>query len=264
MGTVRMKEIMTGKTEDKGIGKMQKRHKGKRISGYLKDYVVFDLETTGIHQELDDIIEISAVKVQDHKVVEQFSTLINPGRHIPATATAVNGITDQMVADAPGIESVIGDFLEFIGDSVLVGHNIHSFDTNFVYDAALQHLERGLSNDYVDTLFMARKCLPSLSHHRLTDIAEHFQIETEGAHRALQDCIMNQLCYEELGKILEKLEEEKRQRLTAGGRSSASMSSEEEELVCPECGAILVRRKGRYGYFYGCQGFPICRYTRNG
>ena len=185
----------------------------------MADYVVFDLETTGINQERDEIIEISAVKVRNHEIVEEFSTLVNPGRHIPAGATAVNGITDEMVKDAPDIGTAMGAFLSFIGDSVLVGHNIHTFDTNFVYDAAYRFLGKEVRNDYIDTLYMARKYLPELSHHKLTDVAAHFHLQTEGAHRALFDCMMNQGCYEELGKLMEAKKDEE--------------PESEKELCCP-------------------------------
>ncbi|MGN1180389.1 MAG: exonuclease domain-containing protein [Suilimivivens sp.] len=228
---------------------MIQRNKGKRLSRYAEDYVVFDLETTGINQEKDEIIEISAVKVKNHRIVEEFSTLVNPGRHIPAAATAVNGITDDMVADAPDIGTVMEKFLAFIGNNILVGHNIHTFDTNFVYDAALSCLGKEVKNDYIDTLYMARKYLPQLSHHRLTDVAEHFHLQTEGAHRALFDCMMNQGCYEELGKLMEAKKREEPET--------------EEEPCCPYCGCELVLRKGRFGMFYGCSAFPGCRYTRN-
>lgn len=221
------------------------RNKGKRLHKYVKDYVVFDLETTGINQERDAIIEISALKVCNSVIVEQYSTLVNPGRHIPYGATAVNGITDDMVAAAPDIGQAIGGFLDFIGEHILVGHNIHTFDTNFAYDAAYHALGRELGNDYIDTLYMARKCLPQLSGHKLTDVSRHFRIVTKGAHRALNDCIMNQKCYEELGKILETL------------------CKDEPEAVCPVCGGELCRRKGRFGEFYGCGNYPGCRYTRN-
>ncbi|MDO4303523.1 MAG: exonuclease domain-containing protein [Bacillota bacterium] len=224
------------------------RNKGKRLNRYAEDYVVFDLETTGINKERDAIIEISAIKVQNHEVTDEFSTLVNPGRHIPAGATAVNGITDDMVKDAPDIKTAMEDFWDFIGDYVLVGHNIHTFDTNFIYDAALNFLGKELKNDYVDTLYMARRCLPELSHHRLVDVAEHFGIQTEGAHRALFDCMMNQGCYEAMGKLL---------------KTQAENNSGEEESACPVCGCELVLRKGRFGMFYGCSGFPGCRYTRN-
>ncbi len=210
--------------------------------------MVFDLETTGINPEMDAIIEISAVKVEKHKIVEEFSTLVNPGRHIPAGATAVNGITDYMVKDAPDIETAMKEFLEFIGNHVLVGHNIHTFDMNFVYNAALHFPDQEVKNDYIDTLYMARRCLPELPHHKLTDVAAHFGLQTEGAHRALFDCMMNQSCYEELGKLLEKRKKDGR---------------DEEEQSCPWCGGMLMLRKGKFGMFYGCSGYPACRYTRN-
>jgi len=126
---------------------MLQRNKGKRLTKYIEDYVVFDLETTGINQQTDDIIEISAIKVQGHEITEEFSTLVNPGRRIPKAATAVNGITDEMVADAPDIEAAMEAFLNFIGYAVLVGHNIHTFDTNFVYDAAWNYFGREVKND---------------------------------------------------------------------------------------------------------------------
>lgn len=227
---------------------MRQRDKGKRLNSYMENYVVFDLETTGINPEKDAIIEISAVKVKKHEVVGEFSTLVNPGRHIPAGATAVNGITDDMVKNAPGIEAAIKDFLDFIGDHVLVGHNIHTFDLNFIYNVVDDCFDKEVKNDYIDTLYMARRCLPELSHHKLTDIAAHFGMATEGAHRALFDCVMNQCCYEELGKLMEKKKEE---------------GVDEEEQICPACGGLLMLRKGKFGMFYGCSGYPACRFTKN-
>lgn len=183
---------------------MAVRNKGKRWNKYVKDYVVFDLETTGVNPERDVIIEISAVRVCDGEVVAEYSTLVNPKRHIPAGATAVNGITDDMVRDAPDIREAIAGFMDFIGDDILVGHNIHTFDMNFAYDAAWRALEKELKNDYIDTLYLSRHCLPELRHHKLTDISEYFHIDTKGAHRALNDCMMNQKCFEELGKLWKK------------------------------------------------------------
>ena len=222
------------------------RNKGKRLNQYVPDYIVFDLETTGISVQHDTIIEISALKVKNGTVTEEFNTLVNPHRHIPAGAIAVNGITDAMVAGAPELMDVMTDFLQFIGKEVLVGHNIHTFDTNFIYDAAWNLLGTQLRNDYIDTLYMARKCLPQLAHHTLGDVSEYFHISTEGAHRALNDCRMNQQIYERMGKLI-----------------GNHLSQKQEEPVCPLCGSELIRRKGRYGEFYGCSGFPGCRYTRN-
>ncbi len=220
------------------------RNKGKRLNQFVGDYVVFDLETTGIRQDVDRIIEISALKVRDHKVTEQYTTLVNPQMHISKAATAVNGITDEMVKDAPKMEKAVQGFLDFVENDILVGHNIHTFDTNFIYDAAMETCGNEVGNDYIDTLYLARKYLPQLSHHKLSDVSEYFQISTAGAHRALNDCIMNQKCYEELGKILE---ETKRTQ---------------PEVLCPLCKGEMVKRKGKYGEFYGCSNFPGCRGTR--
>ncbi|MCI8483836.1 MAG: DNA polymerase III subunit epsilon [Lachnospiraceae bacterium] len=219
-------------------------NKRRRLNRYVADYVVFDLETTGIHRDLDEIIEISAIRVRNHQIDQEYSTLVNPGRHIPAGATAVNGITDQMVKEAPDLEQALNGFLDFIGDDILVGHNIHTFDMHFICNGARNALEKEIENDYIDTLYMARECLPKLSHYKLTDISEYFQISTEGAHRALNDCVMNQKCYEELGKIMQK------------------MKKDRPDILCPKCGSEMVKRRGTYGEFYGCSNYPRCRGTR--
>ncbi|MDO4294268.1 MAG: exonuclease domain-containing protein [Eubacteriales bacterium] len=226
------------------------RKKGRRLDRYVSDYVVFDLETTGIRQGSDAIIEISAIRAVGGREAAVFSTLVNPQRHIPRGATAVNGITDGMVKDAPTIDSAIRDFLAFTGDSVLVGHNIHSFDMNFLYTAAWDCLGRLPENDYIDTLYMARRCLPELGHHRLTDLSEYFGISTQGAHRALNDCRMNQRCYERMRELL------------AEQKCREKSGAAEKGLVCPSCGSPLVLRKGRFGAFYGCSSFPGCRHTQ--
>lgn len=213
--------------------------KGKELTGYQADYVVFDLETTGISVMKDEIIEISAVKVKDGQVIDTFSTLVNPLRDIPYAATAVNGITDEMVKNEPDLIIVLPRFLEFIKGFVLVGHNIKSFDMKFIDKAVANLFGEVLENDFIDTLPMARKYLPQLAHHRLVDVSEFFQIETKGAHRALNDCMMNQQCFEELGKIQQTV----------------------KVKVCPRCNGELVRRSGKYGVFMGCSNYPSCKYT---
>ena len=94
-------------------------------------YVVFDLETTGFSSVKDKIIEIGAVKVADGKITDKFSTFVNPKRPIPFEITQLTSITDQMVMEAPAIETVLPQFLEFVGDAVLVAHNA-SFDVGFI------------------------------------------------------------------------------------------------------------------------------------
>ena len=94
------------------------------IYGYVPDYVLFDLETTGTSCIYDEVIEISAVKVRSGKVVEEFSQLVNPKRPIPYAASMVNHISDEMVANEPDFGQVLPEFLTFAGDDILVGHNI--------------------------------------------------------------------------------------------------------------------------------------------
>lgn len=220
--------------------------KGKLINKYVPDYVLFDLETTGISCNYDEVIEISAVKVRGGRIVEEFNELVNPGRPIPYAASAVNNISDAMVADAPPFREILPGFLEFAGNDVLAGHNIHSFDMKFLYRDCERFFHQALTNDYVDTLKLARLCYPKLRHHRLGDMAELYGISTEGAHRALSDCRMNQQVFERLAKELGKI-----------GGSKTAMK------MCPNCGQPLMKRNGRYGEFWGCTGYPACRYTEN-
>lgn len=225
--------------------------KGKKIVKYLPDYVVFDLETTGISTVYDDVIEISAVKVKAGRVADEFSTLVNPGRPIPWAASRVNGITDGMVKGAPQFHEALGTFLEFVGNDVLVGHNIHTFDMKFIYRDAERFFGKIPDNDYVDTLQMARRCLPQLSAYKLVDLAGFYGISPDGAHRALNDCRMNQQVFEHLGQELQK-----QQKMKPEGSGADSK-------ICPRCGEIMKRRNGRFGEFWGCGGFPSCRYTEN-
>lgn len=237
--------------------------KGKRLSLYTKDYVVFDLETTGLSPETDEIIEISGIRVRGGKAQEEFSTLVNPGRPIPYTASRVNGITDSMVRDAPVLEDALERFLAFAGEDVLVGHNIHTFDMLFLYNGAARALKRAVANDYVDTLYLARSCLPGLYRYRLTDLAAHFGIDAQGAHRALKDCAMNQQCFERMGRILES-RAQSASGDAAGGRGDVpGMRGAAADAVCPNCGGVLMKRKGKFGEFWGCSSYPRCRYTQN-
>ena len=109
------------------------KRKGKQRREYVPDYVLYDLETTGISSLYDEVIEISAVKVRNGKIVDEFSELVNPGRPIPYAASSVNNISDKMVENARSFEKVLPEFLAFAGDDVLAGHNIAGFDMKFLY-----------------------------------------------------------------------------------------------------------------------------------
>ena len=214
--------------------------KGRNIGSYIGNYVLFDLETTGISCHSDDIIEISALRVRNGQVTESFSSLVNPGRPIPWAASRVNNITDDLVAGEPTMEEILPKFLDFVGEDVLVGHNIAKFDLNFLYRDSMIRFGLLPGNDYVDTLLFARQSLPGLQSYALTALAEHYGLTTQGAHRALNDCRMNQQVFELLAR------EPKR-----------------EVKRCPRCGLPMALRKGRFGEFYGCTGYPGCRYTED-
>ena len=205
--------------------------KGTLINKYTPNYVIFDLETTGISPNYDEVIEISALKVKGGEVVDEFNTLVNPGRKIPFGATKVNGITNAMVAEAPAFSHVLAEFLDFAEGLVLVGHNIARFDMKFIWRDAEQYFGEIPQNNYVDTLQVARKHLPKMDHHRLVDLAEHYGISSEGAHRALNDCYMNQKVYEcmvsEMREAQKKRVEEARKKASEAANRSIGQKSEE-------------------------------------
>ena len=173
-------------------------HKGTSITKYVDDYSIVDLETTAVFVGSADIIEISALKVRDNKVIDKFSTLVNPHYHIPEEATAVNHITDKMVEGAPDISDVLGEFLNFVGTDVIVGYNNAAFDMNMIYDKSLEIIGFPFTNDYIDLLHSARRCLVDLENHKLETVSKHYKLDTEGEHRALKDCYLTKECYDKL------------------------------------------------------------------
>ena len=162
------------------------RKKGNSLLSFPSNYVLFDIETTGLDSEFDEIIEIGAIKVDNYKLIDEFHSLIKPENEIDEFITSLTGITNDMVENAPTIEKVLPKFLNFIGDKILIGHNVN-FDINFVYDEMV-NLGLGIvNNNYVDTMRLSRILLPELSHHRLKDLAKYYEIDTEGSHRASKD-----------------------------------------------------------------------------
>ena len=151
------------------------------------EFVVFDLETTGLNSYKDRITEIGAVKIKGGKIVDKFSTFVNPGIPIPSFIVKLTGITDEMVADAPPIEQVMNEFLEFIQGSVLVAHNAN-FDVGFLRQNAKVMGEK-IKNPVIDTLELCRKMFPELGKYKLNIIAKHLGIELENHHRAVDDSL---------------------------------------------------------------------------
>ena len=149
-------------------------------------FVVFDIETTGLSKETESITEIGAVKVVDGKVIDRFSTFVNPERPIPAEITKLTGITNEMVADAPVITEILPRFLEFCQDAVLVAHNAN-FDTGFIRLNAERKCGIEVKNTVLDTLELSRSLLPELKKHKLDIVCEQLGVSLEGHHRAVND-----------------------------------------------------------------------------
>ena len=170
-------------------------NKGRSIIDLPSEYVVIDTETTGLDFGFCDIIEVSALRYADGQCVCSYSSLVNPGYPIDSFITDLTGITNEMLEVAPEPGEVMPALLDFIGDSLLIGHNV-SFDVNFLYDAFELHCGGGLRNDHIDTLRIARKVFPELAHHRLSDVAAACSVPQPNAHRAEADCIVTAQCYE--------------------------------------------------------------------
>jgi DNA polymerase III subunit epsilon len=162
-------------------------------------YVVFDVETTGSAAGKGGAItEFGALKLVGGEVVDQFSTLVNPGRPIDPFVVRLTGITDRMVSDAPSISEVMPRFEEFVEGCVLVGHNVH-FDCSFVIAA------RGgtpLPNEVLDTLKLARCLVPGLKRYRLSSLVSHFGVRQAPNHRALSDAAATTEVFRKLLKLL--------------------------------------------------------------
>ncbi len=148
-------------------------------------YVVFDLETTGFSPVNNRIIEIGAVKVVEERIVDRFSTFVNPREPIPFEIEKLTGIKDEMVMDAPGIETVLPEFLRFCEGAVMVAHNA-GFDMSFISKNS-ERLKLPCEYTVVDTVAMARVLLPALNRFKLDTVAKALNISLENHHRAVDD-----------------------------------------------------------------------------
>lgn len=175
----------------------------KSVIAFPEEYVVVDIETTGLNAYENHIIEISALKYRNQKMIDRFVTFVNPNVMISSFITNLTGITDEMVEKAPYIEEVIDLFHRFVKDEIIVGYNV-GFDIGFLDHNLRTSTDEYLTNAYVDVLRIARRTLPYLSHHRQTDIAQYYGISIQGAHRAEKDCLICEACYEHLQKDIQK------------------------------------------------------------
>lgn len=148
-------------------------------------YVVFDLETTGLRKAVDKIIEIGAVKVKEGKIIDRYSTFINPCRELDEKIVKLTKITDDMVKDAPLEDEKLPDFIEWCGDSVLVAHNA-GFDVGFVRQWAVNHGQQ-IENTIIDTVELGKTLIPDLNNYKLDTLCSKLGVSLENHHRAVED-----------------------------------------------------------------------------
>ena len=200
----------------------------------LRDsYVVFDLETTGFSPVANRIIEIGAVKVADGKITEKFSTFVNPQVPIPYRIEELTGINDNMVLDAPTIETILPEFLKFCEGCVMVAHNA-SFDMSFIEENCRR---LGLEREFtiVDTVALARVLMPQLNRFKLDTVAKALKISLENHHRAVDDAGCTAEIFE---KFVEMLED--RDVTALDGVNELGRSSVEKIRKLPSHHAILL------------------------
>ena len=155
---------------------------------YEGNFVVIDLETTGFSIEEADIIEIGAVRVEGGIISETYSRLIYPGYFLPRRVTEITGITNAMVVGQPTIGEVIGEFMDFIGTNIVVGHNVKQ-DIKFLDKYTKIYLGKKLKIPHICTLQLARNLFPGLGNYTLHNLADHFGITYKKVHRALDDAM---------------------------------------------------------------------------
>ena len=179
-------------------------------------FCVLDLETTGVAPDTCEITEIGAIRYEGGVEVGRFDTLVNPRSAIPPTVTVMTGITQAMVVDAPLIEEALPSLLEFIGDAVIVGHNVR-FDISFLNAASLRLGYGRLTNPSADTLRLARRLLGTeVRSLKLNRLAAHLGSPVTPNHRAFADAHAHHHVWDYAGAV----------------------------LVCSEAGAVVGERNG--------------------
>ena len=198
-------------------------------NGMDDEYIVLDIETTGLSFRTEKITEIGAVKVKNGEIVDTFESFVNPEIPIPEKIVKITHITDEMVKNAETIDQVMPKFLEFIGNLRLVAHNA-DFDVGFLkYNA--ENLGLKMDNNYIDSLALSRQVYPEFKKHKLGILADKFGIKVENAHRALDDV---KTLVKVFIKLLEKYNEQPK------GRGKKKEEKKELYKTLPSYHAIIL------------------------
>lgn len=184
------------------LGNIQKKEKSKGINlnKFVDNYVLVDIETTGFSPIKDDIIEIGAIKVEENKIINKYSQLIKINRLLSPAITRLTGITDEMLLEGKETTEVLKEFINFVNEDVIIGHNVN-FDLGFLYHNCKKYLNYDLNNDYVDTMFLARRLVHDSLNYKLGTLADYFHVSYQGAHRGLKDVEITYEVYNNLRKL---------------------------------------------------------------
>lgn len=161
------------------------------------NYCVIDIETTGLSRKDDQIIEICALRVRNNEIVDTFTQLVKPTIPIPPRATKINNITNEMVENAPTIKEVIAAFVEFVGNDIVIGHNIGSFDLEFIARDCNNELGKPFLNNYMDTYPLAKITFNDMYNYKLSTLCKELGI-AQSTHRAEADCLSTKQLYDKI------------------------------------------------------------------
>lgn len=170
---------------------------GKPLKKLVSDYVVIDIETTGLKEGSDTIIELAAIRVRNGVISDTFSRLVKPPFLVCDRIRDLTGISNSMLMNEATLEVIFPSFIEFIGKDVLIGHNVN-FDMRFLNLTQAEQTGFYLHNDFVDTLPLARKTF-DFSDYKLDTLARELNISAP-EHRALADCYATYELYEKIKK----------------------------------------------------------------
>lgn len=160
---------------------------GKNILKFVPNFTVIDLEMTGRGNSVGDITEMSAIRYRDYKPVAEFSKLIRADKKVLPFVVEMTGITDVMLMGAPKIDDVIEDFVNFLGDDIILGHSV-AFDLGMVAKAYKEIMGRNMTHDYIDTLRISRLLNTDSENHKLETLCSYFGVVRLLGHRGIEDC----------------------------------------------------------------------------
>lgn len=165
-----------------------------REKNMVDDYVVFDLETTGLDPKIAKIIEIGALKYKNNELVEELSLLVNPMCSIPNNITVITGIDNDMVKDALTIDKALPKFIEFIEDLPLIAHNAR-FDLSFIEENIINLNLLMIDNTNIDTVYLSRKYIHGVYNYKLETLKNYFNLNYS-SHRSVEDCLTTNYVYQ--------------------------------------------------------------------